>query len=130
MALVADSTKAMRGLLTRTLTGLGYGVLGVSDAAELARQVHAEDVLLCRALLLVLDAQLASQCAVPISVAATRRWQMHRASAKVILIYEWGTLGVVGMPELHHCEMLAVLETPFHLQELASVAKVAVAGVA
>ena len=130
LALVADSQSAMRGLLARTPNGLGYEVIGVGDAIELAQHVHREELLLRRELLLVLDAQLASRCAVPVSVAATRRWHQHLPSPKVILIYEWGTLGAREMPDLHHCETIAVLETPFHMQELATVAQRAMAEVA
>jgi hypothetical protein len=130
IALIAHSTPAMRELLSRTLAGIGHGVVGASDATELAREVHREDVLSCQSLLLVLSAKLATQCAVPISVAATRRWQIQLPPAKVILIYEWETLGVLDAPELHHCETVAVLETPFHVQELARVAQLAVAEVA
>jgi hypothetical protein len=116
--------------MSDTLRSVGYDVTEAGNAAELAERVHHAALLSAPISLLVIGAKLSTQCAVPISVAASQRWHLQLSPLKVAVLFEWGTLGTVERPQLHHCEMLAMLEKPFHMSELEELAKLALAQVA
>jgi CheY-like chemotaxis protein len=120
----------MRALLSDTLRGVGYDVTEAGSAAEVAERVHQTALVSAPAALLVIGAKLSTQCAVPISVAASQRWHLQLRPLKVAVLFEWGTLGTVERPQLHHCEMVAMLEKPFLMSELEQLAKLALAQVA
>lgn len=129
-ALIADSTSAMRELICDTLKTVGYHVTGAETAQELAGKVHEQKLLVARTALVVVGAKWTEQCAVPISVAASQRWRLQLPPLKVVVVHEWGTLSTVSHPHLKHCEVIAVLEKPFDLNDLEAIARLALAQVA
>jgi hypothetical protein len=120
--LLGDDSEPLRGLMRDALIAAGYDVVQAQSGTLLATQVHEPALISAPAMLLVLDAKWASQCAVPISVAATMRHQLNLAPACVVLLYELGTLGVVESPDLHHCRTVAMLEKPFEIDVLREIA--------
>lgn len=124
IALVADATPAMRDLLCDTLREIGYRSLHADTLRELAERVGSPELLLAPATLLVVGSSWAAQCAVPISAAASARDQAGRARLKVVVLCEWGTRRIIDHPELTHSELLAVLEKPFDMLELAELARI------
>jgi CheY-like chemotaxis protein len=129
-ALVADVTPAMRGLLRDTLRDVGYHVSEAGSATEVSEQVHQAALASASVALLVIGAKLVVQAAVPISVAASQRWQLGLAPLKVAVLFEWGTLGTLEVPRPNHCDLVAMLEKPFHMNELEQIARIALAKVA
>jgi hypothetical protein len=123
LCLIADPSPAMSGLMRDVLVDAGYEALIAENALHLADQVHLEKLLSADVMLLVIGAKWASQCAMSISVAATQRHQLGLPPASVVLVYEWGTLGVLDLPQLHHCDTVAVLEKPFEMDALKEVAR-------
>jgi hypothetical protein len=105
------------------LSDAGYQVLQAESSSALATLVHERGLASAPEMLLVLGAKWASQCAIPISVAATMRQQLNLAPASVVLLYELGTLGLLESPELHHCRTVAMLEKPFEMDVLKEVAR-------
>jgi hypothetical protein len=129
VCLVGDVYGPLRRLMRDALVDAGYEVLEADSSTALATQAHEPAVVLAPTLLIVLSGKWATQCAVPLSVAATMRHQLSLAPVCVALLYELGTLGVVESPELHHCRTLAMLEKPFEMDLLREIARAARAGV-
>lgn len=102
----------------------GYETLQAESAAEVADHVHLQKLLSAETMLLVLGASWAAQCAMTISVAATQRHHLGLQPTRLILVYEWGTLGMLVRPALHHCDTVAVLEKPFEMEALADVVRI------
>jgi hypothetical protein len=127
VCLIGDDSEPLRSLMRAALVDAGYQVLQAESSAALAMQVHEPALVSAAAMLLVLGGKWASQCALPISVAATRRQQSNMAPTCVVLLYELGTLGVLESPELQHCRTVAMLEKPFELDVLKEVARAATA---
>lgn len=123
VCLIGDDSGPLRSLMRGALVEAGYQVLQAESSAALATQVHEPALVSAPAMLLVLGGKWASQCAVPISVAATLRQQSNLAPTCVVLLYELGTLGLLESPELHHCRTVAMLEKPFELDVLKEVAR-------
>jgi len=122
VCLIGDDNGAVGSLMRDALRDAGYDVLQAESSTAFASQVHEPAVVSAAAVLLVLGGRWASQCAIPISVAATMRQQLNLSPACVVLIYESGTLGLLERPELHHCRTLAMLETPLEIAVLRNVA--------
>lgn len=127
VCLLGDDSAPLRGPMRDALIAAGYDVLQADSSTLLAAQVHEPALVSAPAMLLVLGGKWASQCAVPISVAATMRQQLNLAPAGVVLLYELGTLGVVESPDLHHCRTLAMLEKPFEMDVLREIARASLA---
>lgn len=127
VCLLGDDSEPLRGPMRDALIAEGYDVLQADSSTLLAAQVHEPALVSAPAMLLVLGGKWASQCAVPISVAATMRQQLNLAPAGVVLLYELGTLGVVESPDLHHCRTLAMLEKPFEMDVLREIARASLA---
>jgi DNA-binding NtrC family response regulator len=127
LCLIADESGPLRNLMRDVLTEAGYEVLQAQSNIELATKVHEPALVSGATMLLVLDAKWASQCAVPISVAATMRQQSSLPPTGVVLVYEFGALGLLESPELHHCRTIAMLEKPFEMDALKEFARTAAA---
>jgi hypothetical protein len=127
VCLLGADSEPLRGLMRDALIAAGYDVVQAQSSTLLATQVHEPALISAPAMLLVLGGTWASQCAVPISVAATMRQQMNLAPACVVLLYELGTLGVVESPDLHHCRTVAMLEKPFEIDVLREIARASLA---
>lgn len=125
VCLVADASRALLGAIRQTATAAGYCVVQADSTLELASAIHEGPLLTAKRLLLVLGAAWANQCAISISVAVTQRHQLGLPSARLILVYEPGSLGVVDRPIIHHCETIAVLEQPFEMEALRTAASLA-----
>jgi hypothetical protein len=113
----------MRDLVSGALEAVGYEVFRAENARELASHVHEQGLLSANVVLLVLDAELAAQCAVPISAATTLRHQLGLPPVRLVLVYEWGELGLIERPDVSYCLPIAVLEKPFEVAELKDIAE-------
>jgi hypothetical protein len=126
VCLVGDESGPLLSQMRDALVDAGYQVLQAESSTALATRVHEPALVSAAAMLLVIGGRWASQCTVPISVAATMRQQSNLAPTCVVLLYERGTLGVLESPELRHCHTLAMLEKPFELEVLSEVARAVV----
>lgn len=129
-ALVGESSPELRHLMRRSLNVAGYRVTDAGSPKVLVYQLHEPDVLAAPASLVVLSAQWHQQCAMALSAAASRRRQLRLPVLKIVLIHEWGTLGMMAPPALEHCEFVAMLEKPFELADLERIARSALTQVA
>ena len=127
VCLIGDDSGSLRGLMRDTLADAGFLVIKAESSAAFATQVHDPKLMSAAAMLLVLGERWASQCAVPISVAATMRQQSNLPPTCVVLLYELGTLGMTESSDLHHCRTVAMLEKPFGMDMLREVVQAAVA---
>ena len=100
VCLIGDDSEPLRSLMRDALVDAGYQVLQAESSAALATRVHEPDLVSAAAMLLVLGGKWASRCAVPISVAATRRQHSNMTPTCVVLLYELGTLGVLDDKDL------------------------------
>ena len=123
VCLIGDDSGPLRQLMRDALSDAGYQVVQAESSTALAALVHERSVASAAEMLLVLGARWASQCAIPISVAATLRQQLNLSPVSVVLLYELGTLGILEGPELHHCRTVAMLEKPFEMDVLKEAAR-------
>jgi DNA-binding response OmpR family regulator len=122
VALLAEPDRALRSLMSRTLTAAGYVVAESSNELQLEAGLRVEPFLRARYALLVLAAQLATHSARHISTASRERVRAGLPHARVILTCEMGALAALRQPELALCLWMGVLEKPFDLHELRSIA--------
>lgn len=127
VCLIGDDSGSLRGLMRDTLSRAGFQVIQAESSTAFATQLHEHSLMTAPAMLLVLGGKWASQCAVPISVAATMRQQSNLPPTCVVLLYELGTLGLLEIPDLHHCRTVAMLEKPFGMDVLHEVVRATVA---
>ena len=127
VCLIGDDSGSLRDLMRDTLSQAGFQVIQAESSAAFATRVHEPSLTTAAAMLLVLRGKWASQCAVPISVAATMRQQSNLPPTCVVLLYELGTLGLLESPDLHHCRTIAMLEKPFGMDVLREVVQATVA---
>jgi len=105
-----------------TLTQAGYVVTESSNELQLEAELKVQPFLGARNSLLVLSSALATRCARPISLASRERVRAGLPHARVILTCELGTLATLQQPELALCLWSGVLEKPFDMHELQSIA--------
>jgi CheY-like chemotaxis protein len=121
MCLVADPSPAMRNLMRDVISEAGYETLEAASVEAVAERVHSHELISAGSMLLVLGAKWAEQCAMAISLAATRRYHLGLEHARLVLIYESGTLRVFDRPAPAHCDTVAVLEKPFETDSLGDI---------
>lgn len=125
ICLIGDESGPLCSLMREALATAGFEVMQAESSAAFATRVHEPSLMSAGAMLLVLGGRWATQCAVPISVAATMRQQSNLPPTCVVLLYELGTLGLLESPDLHHCRTVAMLEKPFGMDVLREVAQAA-----
>jgi len=108
--------------MARALNQAGYVVSESSNELQLEAGLKIQPFLSARNALLVLSAQLASRCARSISTASKERTRAGLPHARLIVTCEMGTLSTLHQPELALCSQAGVLEKPFDLHELRSIA--------
>jgi hypothetical protein len=108
--------------MTRTLNQAGYLVSESPNELQVEAGLRVQPFLGTRNALLVLSAALATRCAPSISLASRERVRAGLPHPRVILTCEMGTLATLRQPELALCLWAGVLEKPFDLHELRSIA--------
>lgn len=108
--------------MSRALTAAGYVISESSNELQLEAGLRVQPFLGARNALLVLSSRLATSCARSIATASRERVRAGLPQARVILTCEMGTLATLHQPELAPCLWMGVLEKPFDLHELRSIA--------
>lgn len=129
-ALVGERAPEMCRLISSSLRGVGYSVEEAATPQQLVARVCEPGLLTAQTALVVVSARWCQEFAESLSAAAAQRSQLLLPELKLVLVHEWGTLGLLSQPSLPHCALMAALEKPFELRDLEELAKLALARVA
>lgn len=122
VALIGESDRALRELMRRALEGAGYGILEIASSAQLEAEMRNGYVTSAPGALLAVSASMFDASAAVVVAFARWRAAINRPVPHVLLTCEFGTLRDFSPPDLGECAFAGILEKPFDLTLLQSVA--------
>lgn len=122
VALVGEQDRALRELMRGALQRAGYSVIEAGGAAQLEATLRSRHLTSTpRVLLVVCIAMCAGSSDVVVGF-TRRRASLGHPAPHILLTCEFGTLGHSALPEVGLCISAGILEKPFELALLQSVA--------
>jgi len=123
LAVLAERDAALRPLIELALKQAGYAVRQCANTLQLKEELTSNPVLTTRNPLLVLNSQLAVQCAVELATLSRGRSQARRTRPRFLLIREFGDPMQFMLPGIDHAHVAGMLEKPFDLDDLERLAR-------
>lgn len=122
VALIGESDWALRALMRRALEGADYAVVEGASALQLEAALRTRPVNTAPRALLVVSVSMLETCSGMVADFARWRATAGRPVPHVLLTCEFGTLGGSPLPDLGECRSEGILEKPFELASLQSIA--------
>jgi DNA-binding response OmpR family regulator len=123
LALLAERDPALRQLIALALKNAGYDVRQCSNTLQLKAELYSSPILTTQRALLVLNLELAVQCAVELSTLERVRSKARASRPSYLLICEFGGSKQFALPSVEQLEVIGILEKPFDLDELERLAR-------
>jgi len=123
LAVLAERDGALRPLIELALKHAGYAVRQCSNTLQLKAELTSNPILTTGHPLLVLNSQLAVQCAVELAMLSRERSKARTTRPRFLLIREFGDPRQFMLPGIDHAHVAGVLEKPFDLDELERLAR-------
>jgi hypothetical protein len=123
LALLAERDAALRQLIALALKNACYDVRQCSNALQLKAELYSSPIMTSESALLVLNIELAAQCAPEISTLERVRSNARTTRPQFLLICEFGGVKQLTLPGVREPRVAAVLEKPFDLDELERIAR-------
>lgn len=123
LALLAERDAALRQLIALALGAAGYDVRACSNALQLKAELYSSPIVSTECALLVLNVELAAQCALELATLVRVRSSERTARALFLFICEFGGLRQFTPSGVADRDIVGVLEKPFDLDELEVLAR-------